>query len=156
MTRPLLPPIPSSHLGRQSEPERKFRLIEQVRARMRASRYSRRTEQAYVDWIRRYVLYHERKHPQNGEAEVSAFLTHLAVAKNVIASTQNQALHALVFLYRHILRKPLVVAGDIVTARRGRRLPVVLSAQARRPSKTRPANDRLVRSLRSIFSPSTM
>ncbi len=97
---------------------------------MRASRYSRRTEQAYVDWIRRYVLFHDRKHPRNmGEAEVAAFLTNLAVAQNVSASTQNQALHALLFLYRHVLRMPMVVAGDIVAARRGRRLPVVLSVR---------------------------
>jgi integron integrase len=64
-----------------------------------------------------------------GEAEISAFLTDLAVAKHVSASTQNQALHALMFLYRHVLHVPIVVAGDIVTARRGRRLPVVLSAR---------------------------
>jgi integron integrase len=64
-----------------------------------------------------------------GEAEVSAFLTDLAVAKNVSASTQNQALHALLFLYRHVLHMPLVVAGDVVVARRGRRLPVVLSVR---------------------------
>jgi len=121
-------PIPLSHLGRRSEPDRKFRLIERVRARMRASRYSPRTEQAYVDWIRRYVLFHGRRHPRNlGEAEVAAFLTNLAVAGKVSPSTQNQALHALLFLYRHVLRTPMVVAGDVVMARRGRRLPVVLS-----------------------------
>ena len=122
--------IPLSHLGRKSEPERRVRLLEQVRSRMRASRYSRRTEQAYVDWIRRYVLFHGREHPLNmGEPEVSAFLTDLAVVKNVSASTQNQALHALLFLYRHVLRVPMVVAGDIVAARRGQRLPVVLSVR---------------------------
>ena len=102
--------------------------MERVRARMRASRYSRRTEQAYVDWIRRYVLYHDRKHPANlGEAEISAFLTDLAVSKGVSASTQNQALYALLFLYRHVLFRPVTIAGDVVIARRGRRLPVVLS-----------------------------
>jgi integron integrase len=95
---------------------------------MRACRYSRRTEQAYVDWIRRYVLYHDRRHPANlGEAEIAAFLTELAVTKRVSASTQNQALHALLFLYRHVLFRPVTIAGDIVAARRGRRLPVVLS-----------------------------
>ena len=102
--------------------------MERVRARMRASRYSRRTEQAYVDWIRRYVLYHDRKHPANlGEAEIAAFLSDLAVSKGVSASTQNQALHALLFLYRHVLFRPVTIAGDVVIARRGRRLPVVLS-----------------------------
>ena len=122
--------IPLSHLGRKAEPERRVRLLERVRARMRASRYSRGTEQAYVDWIRRYILFHDRKHPRDmGETEVSAFLADLATAKHVSASTQNQALHALLFLYRHVLHVPLVAAGDIVTARRGRRLPVVLSVR---------------------------
>jgi site-specific recombinase XerD len=102
--------------------------MERVRARMRASRYSRRTEQAYVDWIRRYILYHDRKHPASlGDAEIAAFLTDLAVSKGVSASTQNQALHALLFLYRHVLFRPVTMAGDVVIARRGRRLPVVLS-----------------------------
>ena len=126
----MLPRLPLSHLGRKAEPDRKARLIERVRARMRASRYSRRTEQAYVDWIRRYVLFHDRKHPANmGEAEIGAFLTDLAVRKGVSASTQNQALHALLFLYRHVLFRPMAIAGDVVSARRGRRLPVVLSVK---------------------------
>ena len=86
------------------------------------------TEQAYVDWIRRYILYHDRKHPASlGDVEIAAFLTDLAVSKGVSASTQNQALHALLFLYRHVLFRPVTMAGDVVIARRGRRLPVVLS-----------------------------
>jgi integron integrase len=124
------PSIPLSHLGRRPEPERRFRLIERLRHRLRASRYSRRTEEAYVDWVRRFVLFHGRRHPaEMGEAEISAYLTDLAVIQKVCASTQNQALHALLFLYRHVLRMPLVGAGDIVRARRGRRLPVVLSVR---------------------------
>ena len=124
------PSIPLAHLGRRREPERGFRLIERVRNRLRASRYSRRTEEAYVDWVRRFVLFHGRRHPaEMGEAEISAYLTDLAVVQKVSASTQNQALHALLFLYRHVLGMPLVVAGDIVRARRGRRLPVVLSVR---------------------------
>jgi integron integrase len=76
------------------------------------------------------VLFHGRRHPaEMGEAEISAYLTDLAVVQKVSASTQNQALHALLFLYRHVLKMPLVVAGDIVRARRGRRLPVVLSVR---------------------------
>ncbi len=125
-----LPPIPVEHLGRKAEPERSLRLLERVRARLRSSRYSRRTEIAYIDWIRRFVLFHGRKHPLGlGETEVAAFLTHLAVGQKVSASTQNQALHALLFLYRHVLMRPMVVAGDIVHARRGQRLPVVLSVR---------------------------
>jgi integron integrase len=122
--------IPLAHLGRRPEPERRFRLLERVRHRLRASRYSKRTEEAYVDWVRRFVVFHGRRDPAMlGEAEISEFLTDLAVAQNVSASTQNQALHALLFLYRHVLMMPLVVAGDIVRARRGRRLPVVLSVR---------------------------
>jgi len=124
------PLIPVSHLSRQPETERRLRLLERVRHRLRASRYSRRTEQAYIGWVRRFVLFNGRRHPALlGEAEVSAFLTDLAVAQKVSASTQNQALHALLFLYRHVLMMPLVVSGDIVRARRGRRLPVVLSVR---------------------------
>lgn len=124
------PPIPLGHLGRKPEPERKFRLIERVRARMRASRYSRRTEEAYIDWIRRYVLFHNRRNPaEMGEPEIGEFLTDLAVARKVSASTQHQAMHALLFMYRHVLKQPMVVAGDIVRARSGRRLPVVLSTR---------------------------
>lgn len=124
------PPIHLSHLGERPEPARRFRLVERVRHRLRASRYSKRTEEAYVGWVRRFVLFHGRKHPATmGETEIAAYLTDLAVVQKVSASTQNQALHALLFLYRHVLMMPLVVAGDIVRARRGRRLPVVLSVQ---------------------------
>lgn len=98
------PPIPLEHLGREANPERGFRFLERVRARLRSSRYSRRTEIAYIDWIRRFVLFHGRKHPlEMGEAEIAAFLTDLAVVQKVSASTQNQALHALLFMYRHVL-----------------------------------------------------
>ena len=123
-----LPPIPLIDLGRRPEPQRRFRLLERMRSKLRSSRYSRRTEQAYIDWVRRFVLFHGRKHPLGmGEPEIVAFLTDLAVVRKVSASTQNQALHALLYLYRHVLMMPLVVSGDIVHARRGRRLPVVLS-----------------------------
>lgn len=124
------PPIPLGHVGRKPEPERKFLLIERVRARMRASRYSRRTEEAYIDWIRRYVLFHNRRNPaEMGEPEIGEFVTDLAVVQKAGASTQNQAMHALLFMYRHVLKQPMVVAGDIVRARSGRRLPVVLSTR---------------------------
>lgn len=122
------PRTPSSQLTRRAEPERKFRLLERVRHRLQTRRYSPRTEQAYCDWIRRFILYHERRHPRDmGEPEIAAFLTHLAVEKHVSASTQNQALQAILFLYRHVLAQPVGLVTDVVRAHTIRRLPVVLS-----------------------------
>ncbi|MGH7587581.1 MAG: integron integrase [Gemmatimonadota bacterium] len=104
------------------------RLIDQVRAAIRVHGYSRRTEKAYVGWIRRYVRFHRMRHPtQLGEAEVSAFLSHLAVERKVSASTQNQALSAILFLYRKVLKIELGWLDDLVHARRPARLPVVLT-----------------------------
>lgn len=104
------------------------RLLDRVREAIRTRHYSRRTEEAYVGWIRRFILHHNKKHPAAmGADEVNAFLSHLAVAGNVSASTQAQALSALVFLYRHVLDDPLPWLDDIVRATRPRRLPVVLS-----------------------------
>ena len=75
---------------------------------MRVQHYAIRTEQAYVDWIRRFILYHDKRHPtEMGEIEVSEFLTHLTVNRNVAPATQGQALNALVFLYRKVLNRPL-------------------------------------------------
>jgi site-specific recombinase XerC len=120
------PRVPSSQLTRRAEPERKFRLLERVRHRLQTRRYSPRTEQAYCDWIRRFILYHERRHPSEmSEAEIAAFLTHLAVEKRVSASTQNQALQAILFLYRHVLAQPVGLVTDVVRAHTIRRLPVV-------------------------------
>jgi site-specific recombinase XerD len=80
------------------------RLLDRVRWHLRVKHYSIRTEQAYVDWIRRYILIHRKRHPSDmGEKEISEFLTHLAVEKNVAASTQNQAFSALLFLYQQVL-----------------------------------------------------
>ena len=77
------------------------RLLDDVRRAIRVKHYSIRTEEAYIQWIKRYIFFHHKKHPADmGEAELSAFLTHLAVDKNVTASTQNQALSALLFLYK--------------------------------------------------------
>src|SRR5437867_2649996 len=81
------------------------RLIEQVRAEIRARHYSRRTEDAYVHWIRRFIVFHGRRHPRElGAPEISAFLTWLAVEQHVATSTQNQALSGVLFLYREVLR----------------------------------------------------
>jgi len=104
------------------------RLLDQVRHAIRARHYSRRTEAAYTHWIRRFVLFHGKRHPaEMGEAEITGFLTHLAVRSRVSASTQNQALSALLFLYREVLRRELEWLDNVVRAKRPVRLPVVLS-----------------------------
>jgi integron integrase len=127
MTPPRPPLIPLAHLV-ASDPERKYRLMEVVRTRLRERRYSPRTEQAYVFWIRRFVQFHGRRHPRElGEPEVRSFLSHLATRDRVAASTQNQALAALTFLYDAVLRRPLARVDGIAPARRARRVPVVLS-----------------------------
>ncbi len=93
-----------------------------MRHRLRTRRYSPRTEQAYCDWVRRFVLYHDRRHPSlMGETEVAAFLTHLASDQHVAASTQNQALHAILFLYTHVLGQPLGLVGGVTRAKAPRR-----------------------------------
>jgi integron integrase len=108
----------------------KPRLMDEVRNALRVKHYSIRTEQAYIQWIKRYIYFHNKKHPaEMGEAEISAFLTHLAVNKNVTASTQNQALSALLFLYKQVLGIELDWLDNITRAKRPARLPVVISGQ---------------------------
>jgi integron integrase len=104
------------------------RQLDQVRAQIRLRHYSAATEAAYTQWIRRFIFFHGKRHPLTmGGREVSAFLTHLATEGRVSASTQNQALNALVFLYEHVLRRDVEELGDFVRAQKPRRLPVVLS-----------------------------
>lgn len=104
------------------------RLLDRVRNAIRVRHYSPRTEEAYVMWVRRFILYHGKRHPSAmGAGEVNAFLSHLAVERTVSASTQSQALAALLFLYRHVLEEPLPWIDDIVRAQRPERLPVVLT-----------------------------
>ena len=106
----------------------KPRLMVRVRGELRARHYSRRTEEAYVGWIKRFIFFHNKRHPASmGGDEVNAFLTHLATKGNVSAPTQNQALCALLFLYRWVLQDPLPWLNDVVRARRTVRLPVVLT-----------------------------
>jgi integron integrase len=108
----------------------KPRLLDRVRERIRARHYSRRTEKAYVHWIRRYIFFHGKRHPvEMGAAEVTAFLTALAVRDRVAASTQNQALSALLFLYREVLGVELPWLDDLVRAKRPEHLPVVLTRE---------------------------
>ncbi|NLV30082.1 MAG: integron integrase [Acidobacteria bacterium] len=106
----------------------KPRLLDQVREAIRTRHFSPRTEESYVAWIRRFILFHGKRHPKEmGETEIAAFLSALAVKGRVSASTQNQALCALLFLYRDVLRIPLCRVQDVVRAKVPRRLPVVLT-----------------------------
>ena len=105
-------------------------LLDRVRQAIRVRHYSDRTEQAYMAWIKRFVGFYGKRHPvEMGEPEVNRFLTHLAVHDRVAASTQNQALAALLFLYDKVLNRPLGQIEGVVRARRPRRLPVVLTRQ---------------------------
>lgn len=106
------------------------KLLDQVRDAIRLKHYSYRTEQSYVGWIRRFILFHNKRHPQEmGIAEVEAFLTSLAVDGQVSASTQNQALSALLFLYRFVLKQEFEQPLDAVRAKPSRYLPTVLTKQ---------------------------
>lgn len=106
------------------------RLLDQVRDRIRLKHYSLRTERQYIQWVKRFILFHGKRHPREmGAAEVEAFLTHLAVEGNVAAATQNQALSALLFLYREVLEVELPWLGNVVRAKLPKRLPVVLTRQ---------------------------
>ena len=106
----------------------KPRLLDRVREAIRTRHYSRRTEKAYVHWIKRYIFFHGKRHPaEMGAPEVTAFLTSLAVHDKVAASTQNQALSALLFLYREVLGVELPWLDDVVRAKRPQYLPVVLT-----------------------------
>jgi len=115
------------------------KLLDQVRDKIRLKHYSLRTEQTYVDWIKRFVLFHHKRHPaEMGAAEVEAFLTHLAVAGKVAASTQNQAKAAVLFLYSQVLNQELPWLGNVEQAKVSKRLPVVLTV-----NETRALLDRL-------------
>jgi integron integrase len=104
------------------------KLLDQVRDRIRVKHYSIRTEGLYVHWVKRFILFHGKRHPlEMGAAEVEAFLTHLAVQGHVAASTQNQALSALLFLYKEVLAVDLPWLDNVVRAKRPQRLPVVLT-----------------------------
>ena len=110
--------------------EKQPKLLDQVRDAIRRKHYSIRTEEAYVDWVKRYILFHDKRHPREmAEAEIEAFLTHLAVERQVSASTQNQALNALMFLYREVLRKKLDGPIEPTHAKHPKRLPTVLTRQ---------------------------
>ncbi|MBO9471218.1 integron integrase [Endozoicomonas sp. G2_2] len=105
------------------------KLLDQVRERIRLKHYSIRTEKTYLAWIRRFILFHDKKHPKDmGKPEVETFLTHLAVDRHVAASTQNQALNAVLFLYKEVLGTELPWMEDVVRVKRPARIPEVLSS----------------------------
>jgi integron integrase len=111
-----------------SLPPTRPRLLTDVRLTLRRMHYSYRTEQSYVHWMKRFIYFHGKKHPKEmGAAEVTAFLNHLATERNVAAATQNQALNALLFLYKEILHVNLPWLNDVVRAKRPARLPTVLT-----------------------------
>jgi integron integrase len=104
------------------------KLLDRVRWHLRVKHYSIRTEQSYIDWIRRFILFHQKRHPDKmGESEIAAFLTHLAVKQNVAASTQNQALSALLFLYQQVLERKLDCLGGVERVKRPPKVPVVFT-----------------------------
>ena len=104
------------------------KLLDQVRERLRVKHYSLRTEDAYLGWIKRYILFHGKRHPSGmGKEEVDAFPTHLAVERNVAAMTQGQALSALLFLYQDVLGQVLPWLDEVTRAKKPQRLPTVLT-----------------------------
>jgi len=107
----------------------KPKLLDQVRQTLRVKNYSYRTEKSYVYWIKQYILYHNKRHPQEmGVPEIEEFLRYLAVERNVAASTQNQALSALLFLYRELLNQPIEWV-NVTWAKKPVRLPIVLTRE---------------------------
>jgi len=136
MPEPTTPPLsPNNSPRRDSGPmsgqiskHQVLKLLDRIRYALRSRHYSPRTEQAYLMWVRRFVNFHDRRPPESmAEPEVNSFLSDLAINQKVSASTQTQALSAILFLYRHVLRRPLGNLGEVVRARLPARLPVVLS-----------------------------
>ena len=120
--RSLLVPVRASG----SQPK----LLDRVHNAVRARHYSRRTEQAYVDWIRRYIVFHDKKHPSTlGATEIARFVSWLATTRRVSSSTQNQALCAVLFLYRHVLHIEVEGIEHVPRAKMPTRVPVVLSRE---------------------------
>jgi len=134
--------------GPEAANARAPRLLDQVRAELRLRHYSARTEESYVHWIRRFILFHGKQHPLTlGSRHVATFLTHLATQDEVAAATQNQALNALMFLYGQVLDRDLEALGSFVRAHKPRRLPVVLT-----PGEVRAVLERLDGSARLVAS----
>jgi integron integrase len=119
--------LPDPHAVAAASPQPP-KLLDRLRGHLRTRHYSIRTESAYADWVRRFILFHGKRHPaQMGAPEVAAFLTHLATERQVSASTQNQAKAALLYLYKEVLQADLPWLDQVVQAKPSRRLPVVLT-----------------------------
>jgi integrase len=108
----------------------KPKLLDQVRHAIHTRHYSPKTEESYIGWIKRFIFFHNKRHPvEMGETEIARFLSSLPSESHVSASTQNQALNAVLFLYREVLRKEIGYVNGVVRAKRPKRLPVVLTRQ---------------------------
>jgi site-specific recombinase XerD len=106
------------------------KLLDQLREALRSRHYSRRTEQTYCHWVKRYIFFHNVRHPaEMAEPEINQFLTNLAVKEHVSASTQNQALSSLLFLYRYVLEREIGDLGEVIRARKSIRVPVVMTRE---------------------------
>jgi len=127
-------PILSNPLSRYPRitpaPVQKPKLLDRLSEALRSRHYSRRTEQSYCHWVKRFIYFHNIRNPaEMAEPEINAFLTHLAVKEKVSASTQNQALSALLFLYRHVLGREIGDLGELIRARKSRHIPVVMTRE---------------------------
>lgn len=130
MASPSLPAVDSAAATHPAVPPARPRLLDELRAQLRVRNYAYRTEQVYVDWVRRFILFHGKRHPRDmGALQVTAFLSHLATERCVSASTQNQAKSAILFLYEHVLGTDLPWLAEVVSAKVSRRLPVVLTSR---------------------------
>jgi site-specific recombinase XerD len=108
----------------------KPKLLDQLRESLHSRHYSRRTEQTYCNWLKRFIFFHNVRHPaEMAEPEINAFLTHPAVKEHVSASTQNQALSALLFLYRYVLNREIGDLGEVIRARKPIRVPIVMTRE---------------------------
>ena len=127
---PILSNPPSRYPRVAPAPAQKPRLMDSLREALHSRHYSRRTEQSYCHWVKRFFYFHNIRHPaEMAEPEINAFLTHLAVKEKVSSSTQNQALSALLFLYRHVLGREVGDLGEVIRARKPKRLPVVMTRE---------------------------
>jgi integron integrase len=123
---------PSGDLGRSTPVvnDQPPKLLEQLKQALRARHYSPRTESTYCQWVKRYIFFHNVRHPaEMAEPEINAFLTHLAVRHKVSSSTQNQALAALLFLYRHVIGREIGDLGEVIRAKKPKRIPVVMTRE---------------------------
>jgi site-specific recombinase XerD len=127
-------PVPSNPVGpypgQAPGASQKPKLLDRLREALRSRHYSRRTEQTYCHWVKRFIFFHNMRHPaEMAEPEINAYLTHLAVKEKVSASTQNQALSALLFLYRHVLDRKVGDLGEVIRARKPHHVPVVMTRE---------------------------